>query len=45
MEALKLGFTSVMFDASAKPYAENLAETAEVDETERGAGGFGSTGV
>ena len=30
MEALKLGFTSVMFDASAKPYAENLAETAEV---------------
>ena len=30
MEALKLGFTSVMFDASAKPYDENLAETAEV---------------
>ena len=30
MEALKLGFTSVMFDASAKPYGENLAETAEV---------------
>ena len=30
MEALKLGFTSVMFDASAKPYEENLAETAEV---------------
>ena len=25
MEALKLGFTSVMFDASAKPYEENLA--------------------
>ena len=30
MEALKRGFTSVMFDASAKPYEENLAETAEV---------------
>ncbi len=30
MEALKLGFSSVMFDASAKPSAENLAETAEV---------------
>ncbi len=30
MEALKLGFSSVMYDASAKPYAENIAETAEV---------------
>ena len=30
MEALKLGFSSVMFDASAKPHDENLAETAEV---------------
>lgn len=30
MEALRLGFSSVMFDASAKPAAENMAETAEV---------------
>ena len=30
MEALKLGFSSVMFDASAKPYEQNLAETREV---------------
>ncbi len=30
MEALKLGFSSVMFDASAKPHDQNLAETAEV---------------
>ena len=30
MEALQLGFSSVMFDASAKPYADNLAETAEI---------------
>ncbi|MBO7721642.1 MAG: class II fructose-bisphosphate aldolase [Kiritimatiellae bacterium] len=30
MEALKLGFSSVMYDASAKPYADNVAETAEV---------------
>ena len=30
MEALKLGFSSVMFDASTKPYADNVAETAEV---------------
>ena len=30
MEALKLGFTSVMYDASAKPYGENVAETKEV---------------
>ena len=30
MEALQLGFSSVMYDASAKPYAENIAETKEV---------------
>lgn len=30
MEALKLGFSSVMFDASTKDSAANLAETAEV---------------
>lgn len=30
LEALKLGFTSVMFDASAKPHGQNLAETAEI---------------
>ncbi len=30
MEALKLGFSSVMYDASAKPYAENVAETMDV---------------
>ena len=30
MEALKLGFSSVMFDASTKPYADNIAETKEI---------------
>ena len=30
LEALKRGFSSVMFDASAKPYAKNVAETAEI---------------
>ncbi len=30
VEALKLGFSSVMYDASAKPYDENIAETKEV---------------
>ena len=30
MEALKLGFSSVMFDASTKPYDENIAATKEV---------------
>ena len=30
LEALRRGFSSVMFDASAKPYAENVAETAEI---------------
>ncbi len=30
MEALRLGFSSVMFDGSTKPYAENIAETREI---------------
>jgi len=30
MEALRLGFSSVMFDASAKPWDDNIAETREV---------------
>lgn len=30
MEALKLGFSSVMFDGSTKDYASNLAETREI---------------
>ena len=30
MEALKLGFSSVMYDASAKSYGENVAETREI---------------
>ena len=30
LAALKAGFSSVMFDASAKPYGQNVAETAEV---------------
>ena len=30
LEAIKLGFSSVMFDASVKPYAENIAETREI---------------
>lgn len=30
MEALQLGFTSVMYDASAKPYAQNIQETREI---------------
>lgn len=30
IEALKLGFTSVMFDGSAHPYEENLAMTREM---------------
>ncbi len=30
MEALRLGFSSIMFDGSAKPYAQNVAETAEI---------------
>ena len=40
MEALKLGFTSVMYDASAKDYATNIAETAEVAKI---AHAFGAT--
>ena len=30
MQALKLGFTSVMYDGSAKSYDENVAETCEI---------------
>ncbi len=30
MQALKLGFTSVMYDGSAKPYAQNAEETREI---------------
>ena len=40
MEALKEGFSSVMYDASAKDYAANVAETAEVT---RIAHAFGAT--
>lgn len=29
-KALKIGFTSVMYDASAKSYEENVAETSEI---------------
>ena len=30
LEALQLGFSSVMFDGSAKPYEQNIAETREM---------------
>ncbi len=30
LEALQLGFSSIMYDASAKPYAQNVAETCEI---------------
>ena len=30
VQALRLGFTSVMYDASAKSFEENAAETAEI---------------
>ena len=40
MEALKEGFSSVMYDASAKDYATNIAETAEVTKI---AHAFGAT--
>lgn len=30
IEALKLGFLSIMFDGSAKPYEQNIAETREM---------------
>lgn len=30
IEALKLGFSSIMFDGSAKPYEQNIAETCEM---------------
>ena len=40
MEALKEGFSSVMYDASAKDYETNVAETAEVTKI---AHAFGAT--
>ena len=40
MEALKCGFSSVMYDASAKDYATNIAETAEMTKI---AHAFGAT--
>jgi fructose-bisphosphate aldolase class II len=39
-EAVELGFGSVMFDASALPYEENVAATAEVAGRARPAGVF-----
>ncbi len=30
MKAIRLGFTSVMYDASGKPYADNVAQTREM---------------
>ena len=30
MEAIKLGYSSVMFDGSVKPYAQNIEETREI---------------
>ena len=30
LQALRLGFTSVMYDASAKPFEDNVRETAEI---------------
>ena len=30
MEALNLGFSSIMFDGSASPYEKNIADTAEI---------------
>lgn len=40
IEALKLGFSSVMFDGSAKPYEQNIAETRDMVKI---AHAFGST--
>lgn len=40
LEALKLGFSSVMYDGSAKPYEQNLAETREIVKI---ANAFGAT--
>ncbi|MEU8382567.1 class II fructose-bisphosphate aldolase [Streptosporangium sp. NPDC048865] len=37
-EAVELGFGSVMFDASALPYADNVAATADVVRRARGRG-------
>ena len=38
MEALKLGFSSLMFDGSTKSYAENIAETREIVKIARSFG-------
>lgn len=40
LEALQLGFSSIMFDGSAKPYEQNIAETRE---TVKIAHAFGAT--
>ena len=40
IEALKLGFSSIMFDGSAKPYEQNIAETREMVKV---AHAFGAT--
>ncbi len=37
-EALDSGFTSLMFDGSRKPFAENIAETAKIAEMAHAAG-------
>ncbi len=37
-EALEAGFTSLMYDGSRKPLAENIAETARIAEMAHGAG-------
>ena len=38
IEALKLGFSSIMFDGSAKPYEQNIAETREMVKIEHAFG-------
>lgn len=38
IEALDLGFTSVMYDGSAKPYEQNIAETKEIVKIAHGKG-------
>lgn len=39
LTALKLGFTSVMFDGSAKEYGENIAQTREIVKIAHALGG------
>ena len=38
VQAMKLGFTSVMYDASAKPFEENARESAEIVKIARALG-------